>query len=93
MDDFEWIEKDEAVEEQPKQVAARPSELCQDGERVSDTGVPTEEEHLPATAEDTLTDKSLEGSSPQKVPVLRRLMLQGLVFRVKGFWLPTSLPA
>ena len=93
MDDFEWIEKDEVVEEQPKEVDAQPSELCQDGERVSDNSVPTEEEHVAATAEDILTDQSMEGFSPHKVPVLRRLMLQGLVFRVKGFWLPTSLPA
>jgi coenzyme F420-reducing hydrogenase gamma subunit len=91
MDDFEWIEKEELVEDLPKDVATQPSKLCQDGEGVSDSSVPTEEEHVAAIAEDVPTDKAIEGYPPDEVTVLRRLMLQMLVFRVKGFWLPTSL--
>ena len=75
MDDFEWIEKEDVVEEQPKEVVAQPSELCQDEERISDKKVPTSEKHVAATAEDIHTDTPMEGSSPQKVPMLRRLML------------------
>lgn len=60
MDDFEFIEKEELIDEKPEEGITEASESCHEAEAVSGDGMPTEQQH------ETASVKSFEGDEPPK---------------------------
>ncbi|CAK0783530.1 hypothetical protein CVIRNUC_006729 [Coccomyxa viridis] len=60
MDDFEFIEKEELIDEKPEEGIIEASESCHEAEAVSGDGMPTEQQH------ETASVKSFEGDEPPK---------------------------
>ena len=60
MDDFEFIEKEELIDEKPQEAIFEASKSCHEAEAVSGNGMPTEEQH------ETASVRSTEGDEPPK---------------------------
>ena len=69
MDDFEWIEKDELIENKPNDDVVRPPVQCDDPQDVPGTAhdMPTQEEEVTAPSELTHNDVATDEATVHEV--------------------------